>query len=230
MPTMKHVIIGDLHGKDVWRQVEIAKYDKVVFLGDYVDDFLFPDLVIDRNLQDIITLKKKYPEKVILLLGNHDVQYMFYPHFRCSGFRDSMKRPLGALFNLNYDLFQVAYQCGNCLFTHAGLSNAWYLEFIRLPRWKIKDRQESLADILNYTNGTSHRDLLHCAGYARGGVGYGGITWADKSETETDCLIGYHQIVGHTPVKYVEQISFGDTSITYLDVLDSITYFHEMEC
>src|ERR1700744_72314 len=106
---MKHIVIGDLHGKDVWQQVDVDRYDRVVFLGDYVDDFLLPDLVIDQNLQDIIALKKRYPEKVILLLGNHDVQYMFFPHFRCSGFRESMLRPLTSLFNLNHDLFQTAY-------------------------------------------------------------------------------------------------------------------------
>jgi hypothetical protein len=57
-----------------------------------------PDLTIDRNLQDIIALKKACPEKVLLLLGNHDVQYMFYPHFRSSGFRDrQIKEKFGGL-------------------------------------------------------------------------------------------------------------------------------------
>lgn len=227
---MKHIVIGDLHGKSVWQDVDISKYDKIVFMGDYVDSFTLPDLVIDLNLQDIIALKKKHPEKVVLLLGNHDVQYMYYPQFQCSGFRDSMRRPLHALFNYNKDLFQVAYQCGNYLFTHAGLTNAWYLQFMALPRWQKAGTQPSLADLLNKANEGSDRYLLHNAGASRGGAGHGGITWADKSETDADMLIGYHQIVGHTPLDEVYSLSYGDTSVTYVDVLDKQTYFHEIDC
>ena len=40
---MKHVIIGDLHGKDVWKEININCYDRVVFVGDYVDHWTLPD-------------------------------------------------------------------------------------------------------------------------------------------------------------------------------------------
>ena len=66
---MKHLIVGDLHGKDCWKSIDIDKYERVVFLGDYVDSFTLPDLVIDQNLQDIIVLKKAYSNKIVLLLG-----------------------------------------------------------------------------------------------------------------------------------------------------------------
>jgi len=46
---MKHVIIGDLHGRDVWQQVNFSKYEKAVFLGDYVDSFKRSDRVILDN-------------------------------------------------------------------------------------------------------------------------------------------------------------------------------------
>lgn len=36
---MKHIVIGDLHGKDIWQTIDFTQYEKVVFLGDYVDSF-----------------------------------------------------------------------------------------------------------------------------------------------------------------------------------------------
>ena len=227
---MKHIVIGDLHGKDVWREINIKNYDKVVFLGDYVDSFTLPDLAIDQNLQDIIQLKKDFPDKIVLLLGNHDMQYMFYPYLRCSGFRDTMKRPLKALFNMNENLFQIAYQHRNYLFTHAGLTNAWYLEFMQIPRWRIKDSPQTLAYMLNAANNSRNCSLLYRCGVRRGGERSGGIIWADKSETETDMLVGYHQVVGHTPIDEVYSLSYDDTSVTYIDVLDTVTYFYEIDC
>jgi hypothetical protein len=63
---------------------------------------------------------------------------------------------LTALFNNNKDCFQVAYQKGDYIFTHAGIINAWYSDFLRLPILeKIRDEKDILADLLNKVNQTS---------------------------------------------------------------------------
>jgi hypothetical protein len=228
---MKHIIIGDLHGRDTWREVSVKKYDKVVFLGDYVDSFTISNLAIYENLKDIIRLKKRNPNKIVLLLGNHDIQYLYFPRYQCSGFRPTMQNQLTSLFNNNKDLFQIAYQKGNYLFSHAGITNSWYNEFLRLPILeKIKDENDTLADLLNKVDQTAQRYILHTAGYFRGGEGNGGITWADKKETTIDMLKGYHQVVGHTIVDQVESVKYTDRSVTYIDVLDKLSYFHEVDC
>lgn len=228
---MKHIIIGDLHGRDAWRQINIKKYDKVVFLGDYVDSFTISDLAIYQNLKDLITLKKRNIDKVVLLLGNHDIQYLYFPKYQCSGLRPSMQRQLTYLFNENRDLFQIAYQKGNHLMTHAGVTNSWYGDFSRLSILeKIKDEKDSLANLLNKIDQTGQRYILHTAGYFRGGDGNGGVTWADKKETMMDMLKGYHQVVGHTVVENVEAVQYTDRSVTYIDVLHKMNYFHELEC
>ena len=36
---MKILTIPDLHGKTVWKNVFDTNYDRIIFLGDYVDDF-----------------------------------------------------------------------------------------------------------------------------------------------------------------------------------------------
>jgi len=60
---MKHIIIGDLHGKDCWKEINISAYDKVVFLGDYVDHWNLPDLKISQNLEEIIKVKEQTSKK-----------------------------------------------------------------------------------------------------------------------------------------------------------------------
>jgi 3',5'-cyclic AMP phosphodiesterase CpdA len=227
---MKHIVIGDLHGRNVWQTMDFSYYDKVVFLGDYVDSFTISDEVILRNLEQLIELKKSDPEKIVLLLGNHDVQYLHFPHHRCSGFRVSLQKGLTYLFNKNKDYFSLAYQYKNYLFTHAGVSTIWYNALLRLPVARaLKESSDNLADLLNKVDETNARYMLYSAGYHRGGTGHGGILWADRQETIRDSLDGYHQIVGHTAMEEVTRNAYSGTSITYIDVLQHQTYFHELD-
>ncbi|MDB5142975.1 MAG: metallophosphoesterase [Mucilaginibacter sp.] len=165
--------------------------------------------------------EKKYPDKIVLLLGNHDIHYLYFPRYQCVGFRSSMQRQLTNLFYQNRHLFQIAYQKENYFFTHAGITNSWYSEFLKLPILaEIEDEKDTLANLINKVDQTRHRYILHTAGYFRGGRGNGGVTWADIKETQIDMLKGYHQIVGHSTVEKVKSIRYTDYSITYIDVLD----------
>jgi len=227
---MKHLIIPDLHGKDCWKDVNPFRYDKVIFLGDYVDHWTLPDRFIYQNLKEIIELKKENPEEIELLLGNHDVQYLHYPHYLCSGFRPSMQRALTLLFNEHRNLFTVAYQKDNYLISHAGVTNKWYKELLELRLvQQIRDDTDSVADLINKVEQTAQRWLLHQAGSSRGGQGPGGITWADLKELKADMLEGYHQVVGHTVIPEVEVEVQEGRSATFIDVLDTYTYFHEVD-
>lgn len=118
---MKHIFIGDIHGRDNWQTINVRKYDKIVFVGDYVDSHTLSDHAILENFKKITALKLRHPEKVVLLLGNHDIHYLHYPGHQCSGFRDSMQRGLTHLYNKHREDFQVAYQCGKHICTHAGI-------------------------------------------------------------------------------------------------------------
>jgi predicted phosphodiesterase len=227
---MKHIVIGDIHGRDTWQRVNTKLYEKIIFLGDYVDSYTLSDFTILENLKKILTFKKKNPEKVILLLGNHDVHYLHYPRFGCSGFRTTMQPELSALLRRNADLFQVAYQKDKYLFTHAGVTNSWYGEILRSPKLlEICEEGENLADQLNLLERSTFRGTLYDVGMERGGYGYGGPLWADMKETFTDMLHGYHQIVGHTNVEEIRTVSYTGRSITYADVLTTKDQFHELD-
>lgn len=229
---MKHIIIGDLHGRDLWKRVKFAQYEKVVFLGDYVDSFTRSDEVILRNLQDIIDLKKRHPKNVVLLWGNHDVQYLHFPKYRCPGFRESMQPKLTFLFQTNRELFQMAYQRRNIIFTHAGITNTWYRRFRdSVAAYKVRTPISSLADLLNDVEFSEYEEILYTySPFRTGAKDDGGILWADYMETFHDTLNGYHQFVGHSPQDAMQHFSWRGKSITYLDVLHKQIYFHELHC
>lgn len=233
---MKTLVIPDIHGEGAWLSAYniFDKYDKVVFLGDYCDgrgDDTVPDGTILTFLGDAIDLKKEQPDKFELLLGNHDIQYFYPGKYSCSRFRLSMAYELSELFAANKDLFKVAYQHNNFLFTHAGMSRGWLAE--NLPTLTAHGLDgNNYAEALNNMMASPHervRDILHQVSAYRGGMyNFGGITWADMMETQDDMIEGLHQIVGHTPVRTVTTVVVAkksaheqNASFTYTDCLQT---------
>jgi hypothetical protein len=160
----------------------------------------------------------------VLLLGNHDVQYLHFPQHQITGFRPTMQPELTALFNKNRQLFQMAYQRGNDIFTHAGITNSWYNEFIRLPILEdIREENDNIAYLINKVENTTQRFLLYATSIYRGGYSNGSFLWADYKETSVDMLNGYQQVVGHTQVHDIHSIVYSTRSVTYIDVLHNQT-------
>lgn len=228
---MKLIAIGDIHGRRNWKTINPNQYDKIVFIGDYCDSFYFSDDEVLKNLKEIIELKRKYSEKVILLLGNHDVHYLFYPHYRCTGFRETMRFQLFDLLNENHSLFRITCQYKNYLFTHAGISNKWFNTHLKIfEKYGYERENISLADVLNRIVNSPDRDILMEVGSIRGGNSWntGGIVWADRSETKDDHLTGFHQIVGHTPIDTIRTVGDEKESITYIDCLETMEKFYDL--
>ena len=230
---MKILTISDLHGRAVWKQANFNGCDRVIFLGDYTDSYVESDETIFNNLSEIIQLKRREPDKFVLLIGNHDAQYLHFPHYRCSGFRAWAQPALSSLFAKYDSLFQIAYQEGNHLFTHAGVTNRW------LARLLTKTGHETffvttdydLAALLNdvYHQSMRFQNLLFEIGPKRGGHDpFGGPVWADRLETKIDYLTGFHQVVGHTPVDDFTIVRGESGSIVYTDVLQTKTAFYEI--
>lgn len=221
----KTIAIGDIHGRKNWKKiVEEHPDDRIVFLGDYCDPYdQIRNFDILSNLLDIIALKKKRKDDVILLLGNHDMHYI-YDNF-CVGTRynEGIAELLKALFEDERELFQFAYQEGDTLYTHAGVSNTWWNSYFK---GKTGEGAPSIADQLN--NPTDEQlKVMFQVGYSRGGdCVRGGIFWADLDETCNDPLPGVHQVVGHTQMESMQTINPSkETSITYCDCLYKNEYY-----
>jgi hypothetical protein len=228
---MKIITIGDLHGSQAWKKVDPERWDRIVFAGDYVDSFDYPDEQILSNFRQVIRFKQNNPGKVVLLLGNHDLAYYFNGIIRhgCSGFR---RRMLPVLFGIYYEEkenFQAAFQVGNYLWTHAGIVQRWYDQYIKN---QILPGDENLAFTLNRLFQNYYLPLFHVS-EERGGYDQdGGIFWAHLTETLDDPLLGYHQIAGHTRTGagiIKSKSGKPDTSVTYIDCLETKTEFYELD-
>lgn len=124
---MKILIIPDVHGSHNWEiaKEKIDEVDFVVFLGDYVDSWEnnWPDQ--GENVKAIFDFKRKHPDKVKVLLGNHDWSYISGSRYGsdCSGHQTSKITEIRSLFTANLDIIDLAFECDGWVFSHAGFSN-----------------------------------------------------------------------------------------------------------
>ena len=215
--------IGDPHGLRVVDLIvqHLKDYDKIIVVGDYVDSFEVDNMTIQSNLYDLIELKKRHPDKIVLLWGNHDIQYYLgYAKHGCSGYRAEMKDDLYDMFKENKNLFQFAFQIDNYIWTHAGISIGWY-EYSFSKYLKISNLEDkTLAEQLNDAFRNNFEGLFDVGHYRGGYKDVGGPLWADRRELHKP-LKNYHQIVGHSKLEDIRTVyTHNDTSITFIDVLE----------
>jgi hypothetical protein len=135
---------------------------------------------------------------------------------------------LQILFRENYKLFQFAYQYKNVIWTHAGIHKGWW-KYYAEPHLKGKKENRFAPFVVNCENVADKLNLmfefnceaLFMVGHHRGGYDkVGGPIWTDKREIYDNPLPGYHQVVGHNPVKFVQTYIFKEgTKITFCDCL-----------
>lgn len=224
---MKIGIIGDIHGKTIWKDITLSNPDIElwIFLGDYVDshfsvenEYLEANKEAD-NLNDIIEFAKA--NNSILLLGNHDIQYIDPSLYTCSGFSELKLSKFNKIFNNNIDLFNIAAEIKTStktyLITHAGVHKGWYKLYSKLR--KLEDI--NISDFLNRL-WFERNPCLFDIGKERGGnKKVGSPIWVDKSMIYEKALPKYHHIVGHNRVKDILEYKKKDFSITFCDCLDS---------
>lgn len=128
---MKHVIIGDVHGRTQWKKIieKEKDADKFIFLGDYFDPYdwtlTLDDLV--NNFNDIIKFKLDNPDKVILLIGNHDLAAFDTNANKCR-YIDGTYEQVATIFfyGIKENIFQLCYFINdNIVCSHAGFSKTW---------------------------------------------------------------------------------------------------------
>lgn len=235
---MRILSIGDIHGKPVWENVDATKYDRVYFIGDLYDAHEYsPDEIHENALA--ATQYARDMGNVFFCIGNHDAHYFkwqtpVFMQVRGSGYNDKQLYRAFHLYLDNKDLFKVAYQHENYLWTHAGLSEAGYN--FHLKR-KVDDVIHTFANVHNIADALNKLwDLndpsIFLVPLSRGGDDtYGGPLWADRSDTIGGPLSGYHQIVGHSFCHDIIHKELNpETSITYIDCLNfKIGKFYEIE-
>lgn len=221
---MKIFVIPDVHGISTWRdpveQAIAEGHDKIIFLGDYLDSYVEKDLTkIRDNLKDIIDFKKQYPDKVVLLLGNHEYAYVLSKS-STGGFQAGIWYDYRELLLNNWDLFDIAWGYQGTerytLVSHAGLTEYYYKLVIKylknLKQFDTLDWKDlPLHEMLNLLKDKG--SILWKIGYSRGGdEPTGSVLWAHSDELQFQNFKGIDQIVGHTIMPRVKRVtSFNDT-------------------
>jgi hypothetical protein len=196
---MKRIIVlGDTHGRSFWKLPAFSgNYDRFIFIGDYFDtkDDISVTLQM-HNFKEIVEFKKKFPDKVILLFGNHDAHYL--PEFLkrgeyYSGFQRKHCWEISSLIVHSKENMQLAHSEGEFVFTHAGITKSW-LKFA-----SIKEDEK----MINKINLLFKRDPDKLT--FNGLDPYGdNITqspiWVRPASLDKDRVDGIH-VVGHTSVK-----------------------------
>ena len=151
---MKTIAIGDIHGRDVWKKiVEHENADRIIFIGDYFDSFDIPHPDQINNFLDIIEYKKSSGKEVIMLVGNHDFHYMKGIDENYSGFKAAYRPTIEYTLEKNKEHLQMAYQDGEFLFSHAGVSSVFMdlaCKYLIGEEWNTKKISDILNLIFNY--------------------------------------------------------------------------------
>jgi hypothetical protein len=208
---MKLVAIGDIHGRDIWKQI-VAKEqdaDEFVFVGDYFDSFTVKGVDQINNFLDIIEFKKQSKVPVTLLLGNHD--YHYYPGIdetSTSGYQTLMAPSIKHVVGDNKQHLQAAYQSGEFIFSHAGFSSMWLDDIVE--DWDVTNMVDKVNELFKYQPGLiayrSFKMINETEWY--GAQGYGDETFQGPIWIRPKSLMKANydtlrkqiiQVVGHTP-------------------------------
>lgn len=213
----KILIIPDVHGRDFWKEpVKKVLEDTnahIVFIGDFTDcyphewapNFDCGQHTVD-NFKEIIELKRQNPDRITLLLGNHDCGYAISDTISSSRMDRKHKSELEELFKGNRELFKIAEECDiagrHFVFSHAGILKGWvksvWGDEADNTDFKVVDRLNNAWlvedwSILNYLG-----DYDNYRGW--GGLQYGSPVWSDIRSwvnVTQDETYGFN-IVGHT--------------------------------
>ena len=200
------IIIPDVHGRDFWRWAVAQRKEEntIVFLGDYLDPYedewiYWSDAY--KGLLDIIAMKQENPEKVVLLLGNHDLHYLF-PSLRGSRYNEYQAEKIRKTFMDNLDCFQMAAESEidgqRFLFTHAGVNKAWVEKYADLFGSVDKVTAETFNSLM--FKETFVEALGDISSLRWGSDRAGSMVWADVEEFEWSeaRLPDVIQVFGHT--------------------------------
>lgn len=217
---MKTLVLGDIHGRTIWKDiVERENLDFVIFLGDYVSTYGFEtaEEQLD-NLEEILQYKEKNPGKVILLRGNHDTQHLGYYWAECSGWNPKVWQKMSqSEFKERFlNLTQWIYIDNELktIFSHAGVSSRWIQD---VEKYLVTNRGSQ------YDDGTIDSEIVlelintiePCELFGFRPSNYFDMcgtsptqppTWI-RPETLCTCnVIGYDQVVGHTPIREIHKV------------------------
>ena len=228
----KILICPDIHGRTFWLDAcrEKDDFEKIVFLGDYVSPYPYEGISNSMAIEifnEVLDFKKENPEKVVLLMGNHDFSNINTNICECRTDHLNWSK-LNRMYFDNIKSFDLAWETKigdkRYFFSHAGVRKGWFDMWVKNKLFKWESDELPPADYFNnlfhaaYDDGRnfdaeSTHDFERAIGiYSlyRGWDGWddGSIVWADIREyargEEEDLKNDYENVVfvcGHTQLE-----------------------------
>lgn len=223
---MKRIVLGDIHGRTDWiKIVGKESFDEIIFDGDYFDNESMPISDIIDNFMHILEFKKSNPDKVVLLIGNHDFHYLPSVLETYSGFKAVVKPVVSPILHeaIKNGHIQACHSFDQYLVSHAGFSYTWCLKH-GIP---VDSPVSKTNDLLKYT---PYSAFCFQSGPRMDRTGNDvtqGPIWIRPNSLMMDGIAGFTQIVGHTTQHDI--IDYGDVILIdcpgkYLVIEDSIKF------
>lgn len=205
---MRIIALGDTHGRVNWKEIveKEKNADKIIFIGDYFDTHggvsANKQIV---NFNEIIDFKRTNPDKVIILIGNHDFHYIRGVGENYSGYQSGYAIDIGEAIHkaLDENLMQMCFVHGKFVFTHAGITKTW----AEANEVDVQHLEESVNDLFKYTPNVfkftmgdnfsnTGNDVTQTPIWVRPGALYNNMI--------EDVVTNYTCVVGHTIVKELD--------------------------
>lgn len=151
---MKRVYIGDIHGREIWKDIISKEKTKYIrFIGDYFDPYdpSLCDIEIN-NFVDICDYLQSN-KLAVALLGNHDHHYLTEVGYTgTSRYNSKNAKFINDVLESNKHLFQMAHADDDILMSHAGVSMDW----LNLLNYS---GNYTASDIANFVNNVDTKEF-----------------------------------------------------------------------
>ncbi len=212
---MKIIALGDTHGRDYWKEVVNQEFDHIVFIGDYFDSFDIPGDKQVQNFLDIIAFRDSLPDKVTLLLGNHEYHYLDVNEIY-TGFQNGYQYMIRDVLLPNLKKLQICKILDDVFFTHAGITTS-FLKKHMIIEGHI---EQGLNDLFTYKP-LSFKVIQD--GYRSDNS----PIWV-RPEALYPKRIRKTQVVGHTSVSFIKEPQY-EYPVYYIDVLGKCKQYLTIE-
>lgn len=193
---MKRLIIGDIHGSGLWKDIyDYEKPNEVVILGDYFDSFTIGPIAQKLNFIDLLDCQLQHGKrKFTLLIGNHELHYLLEDQ-KYSGYNKETRAYIDRLLRkaLDDNCLQLSLldSVNNIIYSHAGISKDWTTEMCMTEHQIVYQLNNLSLEYFKYFpkdrsgDGTDSRQ---------------NPLWIRPNALEKNMIDGYTQIIGHTHI------------------------------
>lgn len=208
---MRILILSDLHLRHHAAEELISKveHDKVIFLGDYFDQFNDSPI---QNQEAAQWLKESLTkENRIHLWGNHDIHYGLSSQFACSGYEQPKDYAINQVMQAeDWKKLKFWHYEDGFFFSHGGFKYQLFKGICSRQHFStnlVNNTPEKVLEVLNAEWMYAANQLagnmwpvLLAPGMSRGGdFQHGGLLWCDVNEFHP--IPNFNQVFGHTPVR-----------------------------